>query len=77
MKAPGLLTNIPRSLKFGITSILWPLLNLLGLLVSRVIADNAFEAGFQTVDEVLRPTYALEEGVNFVPLSWKADIMEK
>ncbi|KJZ77307.1 hypothetical protein HIM_03031 [Hirsutella minnesotensis 3608] len=63
-------------LRFPMSIVPHKLVCLLTLFTARAIADNAFEAGFDRCDQVLYPP-PLEDGVDFVPLKWKASILDE
>lgn len=72
MNEPALHVGIalPYRIKFTITTIPCPAFCLVSLLISRALADNLFEAGYRTIDELLnRP--AMEDGVDSIPLPLK------
>ncbi|CAI6091555.1 unnamed protein product, partial [Clonostachys chloroleuca] len=46
------------------------------LLASRAIADDAFSAGYSSIDEVLQPG-TLEEGIDYTPLEWREDMLDE
>ncbi|KAM4061018.1 hypothetical protein HRG_012941 [Hirsutella rhossiliensis] len=54
----------------------YKLVCLVSLFTVRAIADNAFEAEFDSCNQVLRPP-PLEKGVDFVPLKWKTEMLDK
>lgn len=47
---------------------------LLSFLVARALADNAFEAGYQTLEELIEKP-RLELGIDYLPLPFKDDIL--
>lgn len=48
----------------------------MSFLVSRALADNAFEAEFVSTDQILHPK-PLGQEVDYVPLKWKPEKQEK
>ncbi|PKK52457.1 hypothetical protein CI102_4191 [Trichoderma harzianum] len=63
-------------LKFAMGVVPHKLLCLVTLFTMRAIVDNAFEAGYHSCDQVLRPG-PLEEGVDFVRLNWRDEVIQK
>lgn len=61
---------------FTITLVPCPIFCLVSLLVSRALAENLFEAGYQTIDELLNLP-AMEKGVDFIPLPLKESAKAK
>ncbi|KAF0330480.1 hypothetical protein GQ607_002359 [Colletotrichum asianum] len=58
-----------------LTIVPWPLLCVVSLMVMEALQMNAFEAPFTSLDEILqRPNL---EGVDFVPLRWKRELLER
>ena len=63
-------------LEFGILAIPTQLICLLRSLVARAIADDAFEAGYRTAEEVLWPQHSLgDQDVQELPI--KSDFQDK
>ncbi|KAL7928806.1 hypothetical protein V8C35DRAFT_332508 [Trichoderma chlorosporum] len=65
-----------ESLKFTIALVPCNQLCLLTFLVSRAIVDDAFHAGFTSPQQIICPK-ALDANVDYVPLRWKPEIMDK
>lgn len=49
---------------------------LLTFLISRAIADDAFDAGFTSPRQITSPT-PLDAKVDYVPLEWKPDMLDQ
>lgn len=54
----------------------YKLVCLVSLFTVRAIADDAFETGFHSCNQVLYPP-PLEKGIDFVPLKWKPEILDR
>ncbi|KAF6821138.1 hypothetical protein CPLU01_12565 [Colletotrichum plurivorum] len=60
---------------FSITIVPWPLLCIVGLIVTTALREDAFETRCQTLEDILnRP---ILQDVDCVPLNWKKDIADK
>ncbi|KAH8655592.1 hypothetical protein BX600DRAFT_515367 [Xylariales sp. PMI_506] len=61
--------------KFSATLIPCPLLDYTGLIVSRALADDAFEIEFKSLEDILtRPEFG---DVDYIPLNWKSSLGDK
>ncbi|KAK1983860.1 hypothetical protein LZ30DRAFT_687313 [Colletotrichum cereale] len=60
---------------FSITPVPCQLICLVSLIIGRALCDNAFEAGYQAYEDVIRRP-ALED-VDYVPLRWKVEFLDQ
>jgi hypothetical protein len=47
----------------------------LRLLILQALADQAFEEGYTSLDQILQKTWDSDPGVAFVPLAWKKSVI--
>lgn len=70
---PLCLLNL-SSIDFSVTFVPEKRVCLLSLIIAQALADQAFDPGFQSFEEVLtRPKF--EDGIDYIPLRWKEKML--
>ncbi|KAI1382904.1 uncharacterized protein F4822DRAFT_440681 [Hypoxylon trugodes] len=72
----GIRRNQDDKIEFTITFVLGRFFCLLSLLTARALADDAFEVGYETFDDLLNHP-RLERGSDYLPLPLKDDVLDR